>query len=392
MRKLSLAVIGAIILMLALVPLVVSRPTEIYFNQYEINQYDLELDRVDVLNRFAIYLSRYSTYLRAIFYSQSERPNPDEPNSVIRYILSRTPLFSMVLPSEGYFYFKVPAEEGEIAGNLRFNDLDLGVLGYGYYPVQGAVQEGSRSRFAAGYLHHDKDLTLRQITDRLWLVNFEGYHTLFLTPRVITEAPAEFRLEEREEYVSWVLDESGIPFHLVFSKGSSSFYYILDESNELPEALRQEDELFVGEKSRFVYIQEIDNKRKILVGIHDHSALENSYFDGPFDQVPAKLPLRELLFEAYPYLKLGGVDPYGFLCLNRSLRAAVTPYTRYSDLKEIKQNRDICQQNAKNNSSFRHCMSFDEKQGFHLESDAFDGEANLLKGEPRSCEYELVID
>lgn len=59
------------------------------------------------------------------------------------------------------------------------------------------------------------------------------------------------------------------------------------------------------------------------------------YFDGPFDQVPPFLDIRDKLHIVYPYLKDQGIDLHGNFLNQPGVRVAVSPYQQYENLSDI---------------------------------------------------------
>ena len=70
--------------------------------------------------------------------------------------------------------------------------------------------------------------------------------------------------------------------------------------------------------------------------IFEDNVRKNNYFDGPFDQVPPNLSIKNILEEIYPYVKdRGGIDDHGnFKALHHS-RVAISPYVKYSNTSEF---------------------------------------------------------
>jgi hypothetical protein len=92
----------------------------------------------------------------------------------------------------------------------------------------------------------------------------------------------------------------------------------------------------VGQSSRFVFLEE--NGRDILVGVHKANIESNNYYDGPFDQVPPRLELQEMLEAAYPYVKeRGGIDRHGNFKSLTGNRVAISPYLQYESLNKLHQ-------------------------------------------------------
>lgn len=75
--------------------------------------------------------------------------------------------------------------------------------------------------------------------------------------------------------------------------------------------------------------------RWILVGILAENVMRNSFFDGPFDQVPPNLEIKSYLEASYPYCKdRGGIDLNGNFVALTGQRVAISPYLQYNTLDE----------------------------------------------------------
>lgn len=81
-----------------------------------------------------------------------------------------------------------------------------------------------------------------------------------------------------------------------------------------------------------------DNDRQILVGVNSNQVRGNNYFDGPFDQIPPRLQIKELLERVCPYVKYrGGIDAHGNFLKLAHTRVAISPYVKYSSTSEFLQ-------------------------------------------------------
>ncbi|WP_163364710.1 hypothetical protein, partial [Escherichia coli] len=68
----------------------------------------------------------------------------------------------------------------------------------------------------------------------------------------------------------------------------------------------------VGQRTGFAFYR--DGDRKILIGVNERNSRLNTYFDGPFDQLPENFiegeTLREAIVAAAPEIK-GKIDRLG---------------------------------------------------------------------------------
>ncbi|MCB0332621.1 MAG: hypothetical protein KDD55_03930 [Bdellovibrionales bacterium] len=356
-------------------------------HQYEFSRYAKSIDVLTPPERLLDALSQMSRGVRRLISSQESSVEFLDAPSVIRQVLSDTPYFAQVYPSEGYFYFRTMTQEGEVGGNFRLNDTDEGYLGFGYYLMS------DQSQRVSGYLYggakkREFQANVSRLSATLSLVTYQGETTLFRDVPLPTTLPKALPLLPDERFVSAVRDESGLLFYLLFDSNEKSFYYVLDPQYvRLLHSMDKGSQLLMDPRSDFVFLQD-ETSRSLFVGALRSKVYSNSYFDGPFDQVPVKLNLRDSVYEAYPYLKLGGIDPHGFVCIKRGSRVAITPYKKYSSPTDLVQMVRSCRDSAVDEGAFRQCVTFDSKQAYHLDSPLFFADGTLLRGEVKTCEYQ----
>ena len=96
----------------------------------------------------------------------------------------------------------------------------------------------------------------------------------------------------------------------------------------------------------------------------------NSYYDGPFDQVPPRLSLRDKLLRAYPYTKeRGGIDNHGNFIAIADTRVAISPYTTYRKLSDLVEYQMRCQDHPTKSEKWS-CLAYEWKRDFHRFSNA----------------------
>jgi hypothetical protein len=269
----------------------------------------------------------------------------DDHRQVVRSVMAALPETSVVFPTERYFYFEFDSDARRVSGNLRFTDIpevvwtgffdrfDGGAMGSGGIPA-GPAPKGEAAievSAAAGGQRVEIGLHARGEAS-------PALRRSFLLPDAWLRAPSGMALREGERFVSGILDESGFGLVLAYHEASGSFFYTLRDDAPLPDELVAIESrgvrFLVGQRSRFVFL--VDDSaapsRRVLVGVSEQEVRANSFYDGPFDQVPPKLPIGAMLERAYPYvLARGGIDAHGnFLGLDHQ-RVAISPYQQYVD-------------------------------------------------------------
>ncbi|MBL8875672.1 MAG: hypothetical protein JNM86_07745 [Phycisphaerae bacterium] len=258
----------------------------------------------------------------------------NDPRTVLVSALAAAPARSTVYPSERYFYFETIIESRQVSGNIRFTDIERGQVHIGYFDRfdPEARQGGTFSAengvvVASGPLPHT------------WIVSADGHSREFTLDQQYQTFRDRLALLPDEEFVTGVYDESGSKFGLIFFRPTASLYFVLvpDKAGEPLVSVRGDaTEFLVGLHSRFVYFVDQPTGRRILVGVHSSNVRDNNYFDGPFDQVPPDLSLREMLNETYPYTKFrGGIDEHGNFNSFEGQRVAISPYQQYTSTDRL---------------------------------------------------------
>lgn len=266
----------------------------------------------------------------------------DDPREVFKLVMRASPPRPVIYPTERYYYYKFPDGPRLVSGNIRFADAERGTVSVGYFdthnPSDMRVGHFDSSQPGVSIRHDAFSQTVTVTVDdirRIYVLDQSAFQ------------PPRYPLYEGEQFVSGVRDESGYFFHLIYHRPSRSFYYVLQPDQPLPEPMQRgastKIRTWFGAESRFCFIEHPPSGRKILVGVHRREIMENSWYDGPFDQVPPRLPIRGILIEAYPYVvDAGGIDEHGNFLEMEGQRVAISPYRNYvsgpqleSELEEI---------------------------------------------------------
>ncbi len=254
--------------------------------------------------------------------------------AIAAYLLSWAPPYAVVYPTEVFFFFG--ADKLNLDGNIRVADLDRGKLTIAVHSLD------YRERYI--YEINETDgLVVEKLADDLYRVGFGERKVRFKIPRS-SDAYYSLQLLPDEEFVGRIHDESGIRFALIFNHNTSAFYDILDEEKNVLDTLEDLREPFVvGKRTGFVFYQDQDFSRKILVGVELENIERNSYYDGPGDQVPYWIDLQSKLYKAYPFLMNETIDMQG-VYLNEAQwrRVAIMPFIRYESFDDIISRYALC--------------------------------------------------
>jgi hypothetical protein len=321
-------------------------------------------------------------------------PDFEDPRSILRHVLSAAPVEPVVHPSERYYYYEFPLGDRVVSGNIRFTEAEVGEVSVGYFDRldRSAMRWATFGRGGelaldghgpgSGVVSVAMDRELGKVT--VAFTDEQGSGSLSRTFTLDQSAfgnEADAGLLPGERYVSGVLDESGFYFHLIYSELHRAFYYTLQSNRRHADSLHEiaasgigveaatpEDlMLLVGGESRFVFLRDAALGRTILVGVSKGAIAANSYYDGPFDQVPPHLPLRPMLTDAYPYVAYGGgIDEHGRFLDRVGQRVAISPYHDYADLDEMRDwIRETIDSRAEGTARWIRVV-LEEKRLFHL--------------------------
>jgi hypothetical protein len=295
---------------------------------------------------------------------QTVVPDMSDRFDVLRFVLENCPDNNVVYPSEGYFYFKFYSGKRLISGNIRFCDACDGVVHFGYF------DEYDRTFTSHGLIENGINGEVQVDRNRV-RIGFAGLSREF-TIDDSWKSPEGLSLNDDENLVSGILDESGYYFHLVYNSRVNQFLFLRNLNRPLPENRSKFGygngiDFYVGLSSRFVFLEE--NGRDVLVGVHKANIESNNFYDGPFDQVPPRLELKNTLETAYPYVKKrGGIDRHGNFESLSGNRVAISPYLQYETLNEICQMSAIAIDLELNNVEVPYQgFTREAKSSFHLQ-------------------------
>lgn len=263
-----------------------------------------------------------------------------DPISVFRFVFARLPARVRVYPTENYYYFSFLHRGIEYAGNLRLaaRDRDQGILHFAYFAAARAWAPDSRMHYRK--LSAPDDVRVRKTGRLEYEVSFEGRAVVFALNDLSGVAPPEGLLREGEAYLGPVFDESGIEFFLVFNRNLKIFHYVLNETGTVPDRMEPSavsDRILIGRRTGFAFFQERDRDRKILIGVQAANVALNTYYDGPFDQLPDNFNEDDTLraaIEASDPSVAGRLDRYGYIA-GTGQRYLIGPYLHYSEPREL---------------------------------------------------------
>ena len=264
-----------------------------------------------------------------------------DPMAVFAYVLGGLPGRVTVYPTENYYYFKFIHAGAPIAGNLRLDprNRDQGKIYFGYYEDHADwKQDGFEQSLE---LDSARNVTVERVENLVYRVTYQGTSVVFALNDVSQHKPPAGAIGADERLIGPVFDESGIRFFLVYNAKAKTFHYILDEIERMPdelEPLRRSDRILIGKRTGFAYYRDHRLDRKILIGVFEQNVRLNTYFDGPFDQLPENFiegeTLRQAIVNSESELK-GKIDRLGHFLKDEENRYAITPYMQYRTANDL---------------------------------------------------------
>ena len=263
---------------------------------------------------------------------------------VLRHVFKSLPDHAVVYPSENYYYFRFSGRGHSVAGAfwLGVQKIDSGLVGFSF-----TRKPEARDRFAdpgRTPLYRDfgaaDGVTVTRIDDFNIEIAFEDKTVHFELYRAPLRPGERCALRADEVFVGPCFDESGLRFDLLFNTAAHRLFWVLNEDHFVPDQLTAlSANVSVGERSEFVFYTDSLNRRKILIGVNRINVADNTWYDGPFDQMPdnyvrAGLTDMRTFLAQHHEVDAQQLDQYGFVLPRKMTRLGVDAYCRY-DSREV---------------------------------------------------------
>ncbi len=295
-----------------------------------------------------------SAKVASLYLGEMEQNNLNDIDSTFSSVFSKLDSEVTVYPSENYLYFRFNSDEKYIWGNIRLapEERENGLVHFAYYEFKSDLTGPDEANIRHKLLGPEDGITVSKVHDFCYIISYNDKKVIFNLHQIAQTPPKLFDMPSDEEMVFKTYDESGFQYFLIFNKNTKSFYYILnEEESPLQEFERISTDIVVEKNSKFAYYLDSTNQnRKILFGVYGKNVMQNSYYDGPFDQladnyVTKDSTLSKYIQQAYPYTK-GQVDEYGNFLYDDGFRVAIMPYYIYENDYELVEIVEIAKLNS----------------------------------------------
>jgi hypothetical protein len=294
----------------------------------------------------------------------------DDPMAVFALVINSLPDHVKVYPTENYYYFRFIHAGTPYAGNLRFDprDRDQGKVQFGYYKDIADWMGVKQTTALAGLdtvLDASREVQVERMDRLLYRISYKGKSVVFALNDLSKVKPPPSVMGPNEEYIGPVFDESAIRFFLVYNPKLKVFHFILDETGKVADEffnIAGTDRIVIGRRTGFAFYRDHRLDRKILIGAFEANSVLNTYFDGPFDQLPENFiegeSLREAIIDSDPSVKgqIGRLGQYA----DGSGRYVIHPYMLYRKESELLVTNRCATARASRAADYYRCFDLDD--------------------------------
>ena len=241
--------------------------------------------------------------------TRSTQLNYDDVEGMFSYVFANLADEVIVYPTENYYYFKLFDGGHEIWGNIRLDAVDRqdGILSFAYFTTVNRREAPLDVRADQRHKNFTTDdgLVLSELEPLTYEVRYQGKTVIFHLNDVPQTLPDDLELLASEQFLYRIFDESGWQLVLLVDQDAPGFRFVLDPLAAQPDTLRQlNDSLLVGQHSGFIFYNDEERQRLVLVGVDALNTRKNNYYDGPFDQLADNFVtddrLKDALLTVFP--------------------------------------------------------------------------------------------
>lgn len=257
---------------------------------------------------------------------------------VLRDLFRQIGDVAYVRPSENFYYFSFFRNGKAYSGSLRLarDDRDQGFVRYVCYETYTNWLQPYRTQGTDRTLSAADGVTVKKVGELEYEVGFEGATVKFVLNK-LDQSPDATKLRSEEKFAGRSADESGLLFDLVYNPGVKAFYFVLDRRQAPLELARIKPRIVLDRRTGFIFFEDSAPERLVLVAVHSGEVTRNTWFDGPFDQLPEnfydQVGFWNYVFEASPELK-GQLTPGGTK-IGTDLVYSIFAYRQYASSSEL---------------------------------------------------------
>ncbi len=288
----------------------------------------------------------------------------NDPMAVFAYVFAGLPERVKVYPTENYFYFTFINNGAPFDGNIRLDasNRDQGKVIFAY--SEDLVEWRGETDVKHLILDESAGVKLEKLQPLVYRMTYKDKSVVFELNDLSGVRPAAGALAPDETFIGPVFDESGIRFLLVFDRRLKIFHFILDETVRVADQLepvKPDSRILIGKRTGFAFYRDHLRERKIMIGGYEGNMVTNSYFDGPFDQLPDNFIegdiLRDAIIAAAPEMK-GHIDRFGGWD-DGAERYAIDPYVAYRAVDDLTMFDRCAAARQKDAGSYYLCFAVD---------------------------------
>ena len=264
----------------------------------------------------------------------------NDPMAVFAFVLNSLPDRVKVYPTENYYYFTFIHGGTPYVGNIRIElgDSDKVTVHFVYY--EDLSEWRQESPLTHVVLDASRGVGVEKIERLVYRISYGGKNVVFALNDLSQVKPPAGALGRDEKFIGPIFYESAIRFFLVYNSKLKVFHYILDETVKVADDFfptQRSDRILIGKRTGFAFFRDYLLDRKILVGVYEGNYRLNTYFDGPFDQLPDNFiegeTLRQAILDVSPRLK-GKIDRFGS-APDGAVRYLIKPYASYQTESDL---------------------------------------------------------
>ena len=264
----------------------------------------------------------------------------NDPIAMFAFVLNSFSGRVNVYPTENYYYFTFIHDGTPYAGNIRIElgDGDKVTVHFVYY--QDLSEWRQDTSLTHVVLDASRGVVVEKIERLVYRLSYGGKSVVFALNDLSKVTPPTGALGRGEKFIGPIFDESAIRFFLVYNSKLKVFHYILDETVKVADEFfpsRRTDRIIIGTRTGFAFYRDRLRDRRILIGVYEGNYRLNTYFDGPFDQLPDNFiegeTLRQAILEVSPGLR-GKIDRFGS-APDGTVRYLIKPYASYQTESQL---------------------------------------------------------